>query len=370
MKITDIRTQRVLMGDGTAKNPRSAFVRIEVEGGQFGLGEVSPMHGGLASLGIVDRELRPPLIGADIFDHAVLVDTLFHRVIKLGPQGAATAALAAIDIALWDLKGKLLGLPVHTLLGGAWRKEFDFYASIGGNAKKTVDAVVRDVARRVENEAPVAVKIRLDGDRTRADADIAGDLEKARAVRKLLGDDFTIAFDANNAYSPGGALRVGHALADLGYSWFEEPVQHYDVRSMGELAQRLPITVSAGEQSYLLQELAMLIESGVRMIQPDIIKMGGITGMMRAAALAYAHGVEFCPHQTQPSIGHYANMSVLSATMHITRPVELADNWQRGFPVFLNAARPEGGKLRLAEGPGLGAVIDEAEWENRLERAD
>lgn len=344
---------------------RSAFVRIETEDGSFGLGEASPMQGGLASLVIIAKDMAPFLIGKDILDHAVLLDTLLHWCIKLGPDGAATGALAALDIALWDLKGKLLGQPIHKLLGGAWRTSLACYSSIGGNAKRTVEEVVDIVLRRVEKEQPAAVKIRWDGDRTRQDVDIAGDIAKARAVRKALGDDFVIAFDANNGYSIGGALRVGRALEDLGYAWFEEPVQHYHVAAMGEVAQRLDITVSAGEQTYTLQGLKDLINAGVRMVQPDIIKMGGITGMTRCAALAQAHGVEFVPHQTQPSIGHLANMHLLATVMHLGKPVELADDWERADAVFTNPSRPVKGCFELPTRPGLGLEFDAAEMKRR-----
>lgn len=365
MKITKVEPIRVKMGDGNSWIPASAFVRVETEDGSYGLGEASPMMGGLASLDIIARDMAPFLIGKDVLDHAVLLDTLFHKCVKLGPEGVTTAALAALDIALWDLKGKLLNQPVYKLLGGAWRTELPCYSSIGGNAKKSVDEVVRDVAARVAKEKPAAVKIRWDGDRTKLDVDIKGDIEKAKAVRKLLGDDFMLGFDANNGYSVGGAMHVGRALEDLGYAWFEEPVQHYHVKAMGEVAQRLSITVSAGEQTYTLQALKDLIEAGVRMIQPDIIKMGGITGMMQASALAFAHGVEFVPHQTQPSVAHLANIHVLSTVMHLTHPVELADMWERGSPVFRNPANPVDGKFTLPTGPGLGSELNEAEWLSR-----
>ena len=128
------------------------------------------------------------------------------------------------------------------------------------------------------------------------DSEIPDHLAKARAVRKLVGPDFPLAFDANNGYTPGGAMRVGRVLEELGYWWFEEPVQHYHVRAMGEVARKLSITVSAGEQSYTPAAVADLILAGVPMVQPDIVKMGGITGMMRCAAIAQAHGAEFVPH--------------------------------------------------------------------------
>lgn len=282
MRIARVEAAQLDWGNGARPGPFSAFIRIETDDGTFGFGEASPMEGGLASLVIVARHMAPFLIGKDPFDHAVLLDTLFHRCIKLGPEGAVTGALAGLDIALWDIKGKTLGLPIHKLLGGAWRSEVPCYASIGGNAARSVDEVLRVVEARVARENPTAVKIRWDGDRTRENVDIAGDIAKAKAVRRLLGDDFTIAFDANNGYSVGGAIRVGRALEDLGYAWFEEPVQHYHVAAMGEVAQRLDITVSAGEQTYTLQGLKDLINAGVRMVQPDIVKMGGITEIGRA----------------------------------------------------------------------------------------
>jgi L-alanine-DL-glutamate epimerase-like enolase superfamily enzyme len=359
MKIAKVEAFQVRMGNGTGWMPNSAFVRITTEDGTVGWGEASPMQGGLASLQVITRDMTPHLLGQDIFDHAVIAERLLHRLIKLGPDGIVTGALAAIDIALWDLKGKLLGQPVWRLLGGAWRTSLPCYSSIGGCAARSIDDLLHEVERRVMREQPAAVKIRWDGDRTRLDTDILADIAKARAVRKLLGDDFVIGFDANNGYSVGGAVRVGRALEDLGYTWFEEPVQHYHVQAMGEVAQRLDITVSAGEQTYTLQAVKDLIGVGVRMVQPDIVKMGGITGMMHCAALAKAHGVEFVPHQTQPAVGHFANIHVMATVMHMTKPIELADQWERGRPVFLNPADPVNGHFALPNAPGLGIEINE-----------
>ena len=343
---------------------RSAWVRVEGEDGLFGLGEASPMQGGLASLGIIARDLAPALVGEDALDHAVSQDRLLHRFAKLGPEGALTGALAALDIALWDLKGKLLQQPIYKLLGGAWRTHVPFYASIGGNGERTIDEVVRAVEARLSDK-PAAVKIRFDADRTLLDRDIAGDIAKAGAVRKLVGDGFPLAFDANNGYSIGGAIRVGRALEELGYWWFEEPVQHYQVRAMGEVAQRLDITVSAGEQTYTLSGLADLISAGVRMVQPDIVKMGGFTGLLRCAALAQALGVELVPHQTQPTIGHTANLHLSASLLQMTKPCELNDPSPRQHAVFDNPPRPRDGLFALPSGPGLGLVVNEMELAKR-----
>jgi L-alanine-DL-glutamate epimerase-like enolase superfamily enzyme len=371
MKITKVVPFQLDWGEpgkpgADAFGGRAAFVRIETDEGIFGLGEASPMEGGFVPLTVIARRMAPFLVGKDPLDHEVLQEQLYHKLIKLGPEYAVTCALAALDIAFWDLKGKAFGQPVHKLLGGAWRTAMPCYASIGGNARRTVDEVCRVVEKRVTKEGVKAVKIRWDGDRTKVDADIPGDIAKARAVRKMLGDDFILGFDANNGYSVGGAMRVGRVLEDLGYTWFEEPVQHYHVSAMGEVAQRLDITVSAGEQTYTLQGVKDLINAGVRMVQPDPVKMGGISGLRQCVALAHAHGVELVPHQTQPSIGHLANMHILSTVMHLAKPVELNSDWERAALVFTkNPSEPKDGILYLPDGPGLGAQYDAAEMERR-----
>lgn len=359
LRIKSVETLRIQWQEDDIPGRRSAFVRITTEDGIIGHGEASPMLGGDASLGVVDRDLAPELIGADAHDSTVLYDRLLHKCVKLGPEGIVTSALAAVDIALWDIRGKALDLPIYKLLGGAWRTRIPFYASIGGNFRRTVDETLRVVAQRFETEKPAAIKLRLDGDRTVQDADLAGDIEKARAVRKLVGDDFPLAFDANNLYSVGGAVRMGRALEDLGYAWFEEPVQHYDIHGMGEVARKLDITVSAGEQSYTTQALLDLIRAGVRMLQPDLIKMGGITGLMRSLALCQAHGVEFVPHQTQPMIGHVANLHVLATQLHATRPAEYADPSGRMDAGFINPPHPQDGAFELSDRPGLGLDVDQ-----------
>ncbi len=364
MKITKVETFLVRWGDisrPVEPIPQAATAVVAIHAdGLVGFGEASPMQGGVASLFVIERDMASALVGADPLDHAVIVDRLQHKLIKLGPDGIVTGALAAIDIALWDLKGKAFGQPIHKLLGGAWRTRLPFYASIGGNAFRDVDGVVRTVEARLKAEQPSAIKIRWDGTRSEIDRDIPGDIAKAKAVRRLVGDDFPLAFDANNRYSVGAAIRVGRVLEELGYVWFEEPVESYHVKAMGEVAQRLDITVSAGEQSYTLQSVAALIDAGVRMLQPDIVKMGGVTGLIQCAALCHAHGVELVPHQTQPAIGNAANLHVLATLMHATKPAELADGWSRSADTFVNAPKPDGGCLAVPQGPGLGLTIDEA----------
>ncbi|GAA4165855.1 mandelate racemase/muconate lactonizing enzyme family protein [Shinella granuli] len=362
--IKSVQAFQVTWVENEPPGRRTAIVRVTTQDGLVGYGEASPMLGGEHSLGIV-RDFAGSLAGLDALDQAVICDRLLHKYVKLGPEGAVTGALAALDIALWDIKGKYFDLPIYKLLGGAWRTELPFYSSVGRNAGRTVDETVRAVEERLKSERPAAVKIRLDGDRTRQDHDIPGDIAKAKAVRKLVGDDFSLAFDANNQYSVGGAIRVGRALEELGYIWFEEPVQHYNVRAMGEVAQRLDITVSAAEQSYTMQAVVDMINAGVRMVQPDIIKMGGITGLMQCAAICFAHGVELVPHQTQPTIAHAANLHLLATLMHNTKPAEFSDPSTRMHVAFANPPIPENGMFKVPSGPGLGLVVHDGELQRR-----
>jgi L-alanine-DL-glutamate epimerase-like enolase superfamily enzyme len=356
MKIERIEAFQIQWSPADKPAQRSAFVLVHADDGQIGIGEASPMLGGLASLGIVVHDIAPAILQADPLDHAVIQDRLLHRLVKLGPEGALSGALAALDIALWDLKGKLLNQPIYKLLGGAWRTTLPFYASIGGNGQRSIDDVLRIVEQRMQDK-PAAIKIRFDNDRTVPDIDIPGDIAKARAVRRLVGDAFPLAFDANNGFSTGGAIRVGRALEELGFWWFEEPVQHYHVKAMGEVARKLDITVSAGEQSYTTAAVADLIDAGVRMVQPDIVKMGGITGLLRCAALTQAHGVELVPHQTQPTVGHLASLHIAATQAHATKPCELNDPSPRMHAVFADPPRAVDGLFHLPTAPGLGITF-------------
>ena len=167
MKITKVETFLVRWGDVARLSPEAAFgaataVVAVHAGGLVGLGAASPMQGGVASLQVIARDMTPALMGADVLDHAVILDRLLHKLIKLGPDGIVTGALAAIDIALWDLKGKAFRQPIYKLLGGAWRTRIPFYASIGNNGARDVDGVVKAVAMSIlKGEKPTDLPVQL-----------------------------------------------------------------------------------------------------------------------------------------------------------------------------------------------------------------
>jgi len=141
---------------------KSAWVRIWTDTGAYGLGEASPMVDGNASLEINASAVAPMLIGADPLDQRVLQDRLYHQHIKVGPEDGYAGALAAIDIALWNLQGKILHQPIDKLLGGAWRTELPFYASIGGKGVRRVDEVCHvtaSISCRIRRSHPSATRL-------------------------------------------------------------------------------------------------------------------------------------------------------------------------------------------------------------------
>jgi len=210
VKIRDIEVFQVQWAPEDIPAQRSAWVRVHCDDGSFGIGEASPMQGGLASLGIVKHNLAPALIGKDPLDHAVLLDTLLHTFVKLGPEGALSGALAALDIALWDLKGKLFNQPIYKLLGGAWRTRLPFYASIGGNGERSVDEVLRVVETRLKDK-PAAVKIRFDNDRTKPDIDIPRVVKLHQSGRLSFDGIITHEFPLDDVNAALDLVRGGSA---------------------------------------------------------------------------------------------------------------------------------------------------------------
>ncbi len=237
--------------------------------------------------------MAPFLIGKDALDHAVLIDTLFHKLRQArsgrrrdrrarGPRHRAAGTSRASSSASRSTSCSAApGAPSLT-----------FYASIGGNAWRTVDEVVKVVERRVAKEKPAAVKIRWDGDRTQAGRrhprrHRQGEGGPQARRRRLHPRASTRTTATRSAARCASAARSRTSATPGSRSRCSTTTS----RAMGEVAQRLDITVSAGEQTYTLQGLKDLINAGVRMVQPDIVKMGGITGLMQCAALAHAHGV-------------------------------------------------------------------------------
>ncbi len=337
----------------------SLYVRIWTDEGLYGLGECSPMGSRREILTCLEQ-LAPLLLGRDPRQRDPLLRGLLHRFLKLGDSGILPEALAGLDIALWDLLGKLSGQPLYVLLGGAYRTSFPLYASIGGGAGLTVAQMVE----RVESfraQGFQAFKIRMDWGAHRRDADPEKDFAMFRACRQALGDAVPLSFDANNGYSVKTAIRQGRRMAELGLAHFEEPVAPYDYPGLRAVAEALDVPVSAGEHEYTAWRFRELIaEAQVPILQPDVVKCCGISEMRRIIALAEAHNLDLLPHQTQPQVGLAASLH-LCATTPLAMPYhEYTGRQPRQEELFEEPLVPDAnGVIHLPERPGLGLVLRE-----------
>ena len=229
------------------------------------------------------------------------------------------AAISAVDIALWDIAGKALELPVHKLIGGACREKISAYAS--GLFKKQVPdnvAALRDEARGYVEAGFTAVKMKIGfGAET--------DVENVRAVREAIGSKTLFAVDANCAYDVGTALDVGYRIGDQDLYWYEEPVAPDEIESYRELRQKLPMRIAGGEQLQGRWAFRDAIQQRcLDIVQPDICIAGGFSECLKVQAMASANRVRVLPHMWGTAIR-------LAATLH----------WQATIPDYPEGIEPE-----------------------------
>ena len=348
MKITEVKA--------TALKTRSVLVQVETDEGISGIGECSPMN--LEVLAhFVNKALAPLLIGENPLEIDKLWNTMMFRTYKLGPHGVQPEAIAGVDIALWDILGKATGLPVCTLLGGCYREKILMYASIGGGAPLTPDEMVQRVDDAL-NKGFRAIKLRMDWGPHRRDSDPQKDYAMFKAVRQLVGDDIPLSFDANNGYSVSTAIQQGRKFEDLGIYHFEEPVPQYDYAGIRQVADALDVPVSAGEHEYTRWQFRDLIEqANPDILQPDVVKCGGISEMKKIAVLADTYSKHFLPHQTQPTIGTVASLHVCSSIQTCTRPQEYTGQREDLDALFKEPLEFKDGHITLPQTPGLGLEV-------------
>jgi L-alanine-DL-glutamate epimerase-like enolase superfamily enzyme len=351
MKITDVRTTLLKTG--------SIFVQVFTDEGLTGIGECSPMNGQVLAH-FVDTALKPLVVGEDPRE----IDRLWHKMLfrtyKLGVQGVQPEGIAGIDVALWDILGQAAGLPICVLLGGRYRDRIKMYASIGGGAEMTPKQMAAKVEQALE-QGFRAIKIRMDWGAARRDADPEKDWQMFQLCKRLTGDEVPLSFDANNGYSVPTAIQQGRRFESLGLWHYEEPVAQYDYAGLAQVADALAVPVAAGEHEYTRWQFRDLIaQARVDIVQPDVVKCGGITEMKKIAVLAETHNKGFVPHQTQPTIGTAANLHVIAALHGCERPQEYTGQRPELDALFQEPLLFEDGAIQVPDRPGLGLTLDEA----------
>ncbi len=356
MKITEVTTY--LVGN-VWKN--WLFVRVDTDEGIHGTGE-GTLNAFSATVEAAIHELRDVYIGLDPHHVEALLQRGIRDVYSDGGQ-IHMAAIAAVEVACWDIVGKAAGKPIHELLGGRIRDRVRVYANGWYRTDRTPEGFA-DRARDVASRGYTAMKFDPFGAawrvQDRREEDLSIDI--VRAVRDAVGPDIDLMIEAHNRFSVGTALRIADRLAEFRPAWLEEPVRHEHIASMVEVGHRSPVPIATGESFTSLGQFAdLLSHDAVHILQPEPLHLGGLWRTRQVAAMADAHLAVVAPHNAQGPV-----CSAMSAQLGACIPNfyvqesfdEFNADWSREIvdvPVL-----PVAGHVDVPTGPGLGIDLD---WE-------
>ncbi|GAA4319734.1 enolase C-terminal domain-like protein [Streptomyces venetus] len=332
--------------DGTLAWDSTTVVICEVSAGDAtGTGWT---YGPAAVGDFLGAGLAPLVEGMSALDIPAVHDAMCRSVRNAGRPGVAACAISALDIALWDLKARLLELPLARLLGVV-TEEVPVYGS-GGFTTYHDTHLAAQLNGWVHGQHIPRVKIKIGESWGRG---VTRDLHRVRSARHVIGEDAELYVDANGAYTRKQAVRVGRALAEHGVGWFEEPVSSDDLTGLRLVRDAVVSDVTAGEYGFDLPYFARMISAGaVDCLQVDATRCGGLTEFLRAAALAHAHGLEVSAH-----CAPHAHAAA-AATIPNLRHIEWFHDHVRIEDMFFDGALdPTGGTIRPTRGTGHGLTL-------------
>ncbi|HET9500494.1 MAG TPA: enolase C-terminal domain-like protein [Marmoricola sp.] len=337
--------------DGTWHWDRTTLVVVHARAlGVEGLGYT---YGPASVCGLVQDVLAPQVVGLSVADVPRAAVRMGRCVRNIGRDGAAALAASAVDCALWDLKARVSGLPLHRLLGRV-RDTVPVYGS-GGFTTYDEPRLAEQLTGWVEDGCRwVKIKI-AEACGTREDRDA----ERIRQVRRVVGDEVGVFVDANGGYTAKQAIRMLERVSDVGVTWFEEPVSSDDLAGMRVVRESVPADVAAGEYGYDLQYFERMCASGaVDCLQVDVTRCGGITGWLRAVAVADAFGLEVSAH-----CAPHLSAAPAAATPNFRHLEWFHDHVRIERDLFCDLDGLQDGNLPLPELPGNGLVLDRARAE-------
>ncbi|MGI5415330.1 L-talarate/galactarate dehydratase [Actinomadura luteofluorescens] len=319
------------------------FAEIGTEQGHEGVGFGYSKRAGGPGQFAHAAEIAPAAVGEDPSDIGRIGTKLAWAGASAGRGGLAGQAIAAIDIALWDLKARRAGLPLAKLLG-AHRDSVRCYDTTGGFLGAPLEEVL-DNAAASARAGIGGVKIKV------GHPDHAEDLRRVAAVRERLGDGFPLMVDANQQWDRPAARRMGRALEEFGLTWIEEPLDAHDAEGHAALVRALDTPVASGEMLTSVAEHRELIDRGaVDVLQPDAPRIGGITGFLKVAALAEHRHLALAPH------------FAMEIHLHLAAAYP-SEPWVEHFdwlgPLFEERLTIEGGRMHVPSRPGLGITLSE-----------
>jgi L-alanine-DL-glutamate epimerase-like enolase superfamily enzyme len=342
--------------DGTLTWHDTTVVVVEASSGTVtGLGFT---YAARAAAVLVDELLADVVVGRDAFDVSGSWLAMVRAIRNLGRPGISSMAIAAVDVALWDLAARLLDVALADLLGRC-RDAVPVYGS-GGFTSSTDDELVDQLACWAHELRIPRVKMKIGTDRGRAEAD---DLRRVHRARAAVGDDVALFVDANGAYDVKQAIRLGARFRDDGVTWFEEPVSSDHLDGLHEVRAAVDMDVAAGEYGYdVVYFERMCCRGAVDVVQADVSRCAGITEWLRIAAVAAAHGLEISGH-CAPSL-HVAPAASVPNLRHVEY---FHDHARVDRMLFDGVLDPSDGVLRpQRDRPGMGLelrVADAAPYE-------
>lgn len=366
MKITDIEALPISVGPGY---PYAVIVvLVRTDEGLTGIGEASLAGRGRGVLGVLDH-FRELLIGKDAGQIEHLWGEMVHGTFWSTGQ-VVMSAVAGIDLALWDLKGKRLGVPVYELLGGPTRERVRVYRHLRG---ETIDELIAD-ARRWISLGFTALRfapLKAFDERSMREWDpsrsINATIEATAALREALGDDVDLLIDAHTMYSPAETITLARALEPYRLFFYEDPVRPFNAQALRLVRQKTGLPLATGEQFAHKWEFQTLIEEElVDYLRIDVVHAGGITEAKKILAAAEIHG--------QRSALHHASSPINGATcLHLACAIPNfgIQEWMEFDAldeIFPDAPRARDGYVEPPRGPGLGLTFNEDAARERLSR--
>jgi L-alanine-DL-glutamate epimerase-like enolase superfamily enzyme len=348
----------------TFTNEAVGFVRVTMEDGAQGWGQVSTYNSDITCQ-VLHRQVAPWTLGQDTTDLDDLLDIVAEREHKF-PGSYLRRAMAGLDTAIWDMRGKQQGKPVAELLGGS-----------AGPIRAYASSMKRDITPAEEanrfkhlrdTQGFDAFKMRAGAEVGRNQDEWAGRTEEIiPTMRRELGDDVDLLIDANSCFTPERAIEVGHILQDNGFCHYEEPCPYWELEQTKQVTDRLDIDVTGGEQDCDLPTWKRMIDMrAVDIVQPDILYIGGISRTLRVVEMAMKANLPVTPHCANWSLVTLFTMHLLraipNAGKYLEFSIEGADYYPWQQDLYVNFPYDiENGQARVTEAPGWGVEIN-PEW--------
>ena len=346
------------------------LVEVETDEGITGWGECFGAGNiALANKGIVEKIIQPIVIGMDPIDRDVIWHQVYNLMRDHGQKGMPLQSLSGVDIALWDIAGKVSGLPLYQLIGGAHRNRIDVYGYGMMLRPESADSLVA----RFTDEAAAIKEMGFKATKMKVGLGPKDDVRLIEAVRQGIGEDYRFMVDANHAYTTHDAFYVGRAMEDFNPYWFEEPVAPEDLEGYRELRNGLNVNISGGEAEFNRWGWRALLESrGLDIAQPEVCALGGISEYLRVLALCHAHFTPVVNHVWGSAVAVATNMHLLAAMpplpggLHPWEPMLEFDTTHNLFrdelvtlPLDIQRqVAASNGTVGLPEGPGIGVTPD------------